>query len=226
MKTHDVVQGSHAWTVLRLGIPTASQFSRILTPKTRKLSASAADYRHELLAEMFLGHASSPRETGFMERGSALEAEARRYYEFQRDVLVERVGFVTTDSGRVGGSPDGLIGEDGGVEIKCTSASNHIAMLLGDGVEQYAAQCQGYMMLTGRAWWDLVAYNPELPTTITRFARDDEYIDALALALVGFLAALDAGRATLLALGCVLREPMTEQHIQAEAAEFAAAMPF
>lgn len=221
----DCKQGSYEWKVARLGLPTASQFGRILTPKTRKPAAGASTYRNELLAESFLGVPNSPPPTGFMGRGNVLEAEARRYYEFQRDVKVQGVGLILRDDRMVGGSPDGLVGEDGGVEIKCLSASNHIGMLLGDDMDRYVAQVQGYMMLTNRCWWDLVAYNPVLPTTIAHIKRDDDYISALTVALAAFTHSLENGRDALLALGCVAQEPATEAEERAARVEAESFLP-
>jgi len=224
-------QGSFAWKAARLGIPTASNFARILTPKTRKPSASQAGYRCQLLADWLLGRPSdAAAPTGFMARGTDLEHEARAYLEFQRGVNVERVGFILRDDRAVGGSPDGLIGDDAGAEFKCLSAAKHVAALLGEDGDEHVAQVQGYLWLTGRQLWYLVHFNPELPSTIRVVERDDEYIAALADEIDRFTARLAVGREALLALGCVPREPATDVEIEADvtAANEAAAvaMPF
>jgi hypothetical protein len=227
----DMDQGSFAWKAARLGIPTASNFARILTPKTRKPSASQAGYRCQLLSDWLLGRPSdAAAPTGFMARGTELEQEARAYLEFQRGVTVERVGFVLRDDLAVGGSPDGLIGDDAGAEIKCLSAPKHVAALLGEDGDEHFAQVQGYLWLTGRARWYLVHYNPELPSAIRVVERDEEYIDALAAEINRFTERLAVGREALLALGCVPREPVTdavlETEVSAEAEAAATAMPF
>lgn len=198
-------QGSAAWHWARIGIPTASQFDRILTAKTRKLAAGSERYMHELLTEWLLGMPHSGGSSGFMARGTGLEDEAVRYYELQRGVTVERVGFCMTDDRLVGASPDGLVGDEGGLEIKTPSAVVHVANLLGMTDEHYA-QAQGGMYVTGRKWWDLLSYNPDLPSLIVRYQRDEEYIAALDAAMTQFLANITAARTKLLEQGC---EPAT-----------------
>lgn len=197
MKIHDVEQGTPEWLQLRLGIPTGSQFDRLLTPKTRKPAAARFKYRAELLAEWLLGYPiDNGSQTIWMERGTGLEAEARRWYEFEKGVTVQRVGFVTRDDGQVGCSPDGLVGDDGVLEIKCPSAVQHVLYLLGEEPD-YLGQCQGSLYITGRRWVDFLSYNPALPPKLIRIHRDEEYIAALADVLDSFLAGLELDKAAL-----------------------------
>lgn len=190
MIVHDCEQGSEEWVALRLGIPTGSNLDRILTPKTRRPSAQQAAYIAELVAERLTGESSEGFSSEWTEHGSIVEEEARTYYEFQRGVTVQRVGFVTRDDGLVGGSPDGLIGEDGGLEIKCPSPKVHASYLLGTAMD-YVGQCQGYMYLTDRKWWDLLAYHQTMPAVIVRVERDEKYMAALAPLLDEFVMLLD-----------------------------------
>lgn len=199
-------QGSPEWMVARLGIPTASQFDRLLTPKTRKPSTSQAKYRNELIAEWLLGHPLEWGTSGWMDRGTALEEEARRWYAFERDVEVERPGFILRDDRRVGGSPDGLVGDRGGVETKCPAAHTHVGYLLDDGPD-YIGQVQGYMYITDREWWDVVSYCPGLPPYLGRVERDEEYIEALVAALGPFNAALEVAKDRLRAHKVQVPEP-------------------
>lgn len=200
MKILDVVQGSPEWLRARLGIPTASQVDRILTPAKLKLSSQAGGYRNQLLAEWLCGY---PIDWGgssqFMERGTDMEPEARAFYELQHDVEARTVGFVVRDDGLFGGSPDSLVGEDGGLEIKCPALHTHIGYLLDPEalVAEYRGQVQAYLYLTGRAWWDILAYNPELPSVVQRIERDEAYIAALDQVLGLFLADLARARAQL-----------------------------
>lgn len=190
----DVVQGSAEWELARVGIPTASNFDRILTPARLQYSKSAEKYRNQILAEWLLGHPIDFGDSQFMERGKEMESQARAWYEFEQDVKVEQVGLVLRDDRMVGGSPDGLVQEDGGLEIKCPSIHVHIGYLLTP--EQLAAdhghQAQGGMYLTGRRWWDLVSFSPVLPSVVHRVERDERYIAALAPALDRFIAELNA----------------------------------
>jgi hypothetical protein len=193
----DVVQGSPAWEACRLGLPTASRYDEILTPKTLKASASAPKYRNQLLAEWLCGYAIDfGGKSGFMDRGTEMEPEARAWYEFDRGCDVTVAGFVLRDDGETGGSPDGLVDEDGGIEIKCPAIHTHIGYLLDPAslVAEYKGQTQGYMYLTGRAWWDVVSYNPQLPKVVQRIERDEEYISALDRALGVFIQFLNEAK--------------------------------
>lgn len=187
MQIIECEQGSIKWRQVRIGIPTASQFKRILTP-TGKLSASATDYMYELIAESLIGQPYNSMSSQFMERGNELEQEAIDYYEFATDQIVDRVGFCVRDDGLAGCSPDGLVGQDGGLEIKCPGAKNHVGYLLNDQLfyPDYKVQVQGSLYVTGRDWWDLLSYNPVMPNRICRVQRDEGYIGKLEQALGEF----------------------------------------
>lgn len=190
MRIIDCVQGDAAWHAARLGVPTASQFGKILTP-TGKPSAQAEDYMHALIAERLLGVPAGPDATDWMERGSQMEPNAVSYYELQRDVSTRKVGFCLADSGRYGCSPDRLVGEAGGVEIKCPSAAVHIGYLLDDLPAKFKPQVQGCLWITGREWWDLLSFNPDLPPALIRMGRDKEYIRNLEAVVTAFCSVLD-----------------------------------
>jgi len=143
----NVAQGSTEWLLLRMGRPTASCFDRIITP-SGKPSSQASDYCNLLLAELMLGRPIETPAMPWMERGSLLEDDARAEYEFVNDVTVDRVGFCTTDDGLIGCSPDGLVGEDGLLELKCPKAEVHVGYLLleDEGVQQaFWAQIPGQL---------------------------------------------------------------------------------
>jgi len=197
----DVPQGGAEWIAARLGLPTASQFHRILTPKTLKPSEQAVGYLHELLAEWLLGEPVSPEVSQFMERGQELEEQAVAWYEMQHDVTVDRVGFCLLDDRRAGCSPDGLIGTDGGLEIKCPSAAVHVGHLLDVDAGRYTLQIQGGLWITEREWWDFVSYHPTLPVASLRVHRDERIIAALASAVGAFSARLAEARVALEARG-------------------------
>lgn len=186
----DVEQGTQAWQDARIGLPTASNFDRILTPKTMKLSASADAYAFQLLAEQALGYPMDAASSGFMERGKDMEQHAVAFYELQRDVTTERVGFVLRDDRRVGCSPDRFVGTDGLLEIKCPSAAVHIGYLLDGGIG-YRAQVQGQLWICERDHIDTLSYHPELPCALRRETRDEPFIAALSAAVDQFLAHMD-----------------------------------
>ncbi|KKM48500.1 hypothetical protein LCGC14_1557710 [marine sediment metagenome] len=187
MKIHDVEQRSEEWHRLRAGIPTASCFGKIWKPTGGK-SASFFGYICELIAESETGLVDATR-TKFMERGTDLENTAIAYYELECEVKVTKVGFITNDEGTIGGSPDGLVGDDGGLEIKSRGAPGHVQGVLGR-YTQDIPQVQGLLWLTGRRWWDLLYYNPVIPAAIMRVERDEKYISGMAAALDDFLVKL------------------------------------
>jgi hypothetical protein len=203
MITHDVEQGSPEWQQLRLGIPTASEFGRILTP-TGKVSTQADGYMHKLLAEWLTG---KPLETfdptPWMERGQALEAQAVAYYELQTNVTTTVVGFCTNDDcATVGCSPDRLVGESGGLEVKCPSPGVQVEYLLANKLPtKYIPQLQGNMLVTDRSWWDFLAWHEDLPPVLIRVPRDQEYINKLTHELTQFWRRLDNKRQELIAKG-------------------------
>ena len=202
MKIYDVQQGSDAWKTIRLGIPTASRFDEILTPSTRKLSKSSGKYACELLAGLLLGESLDSASSGYMERGTAMEAEAASWYEFTRGVEAKTIGFVTLDDGSAGCSPDRCVGDDGLLEIKCPGAVVHLQNLL-SMTEQYACQVQGQLWICERKWCDLLTYHPTLPSACVRIERDEEFIAALAGAVEMFTETMDDHRTQLQKLGCI-----------------------
>ena len=201
--TVDCEQGSQAWIEARLGIPTASQFSRIVTP-TGRLSTSRDKYIAELLAEYFLGEPVAEfGGTEAMERGKLLEPDARSYYGFHRDEDPQTVGFIYFDETKtVGCSPDGLVGEDGLLELKCPAAGTHLLWLArGECPREHVPQVQGQLWVTRRKWCDFVSYFPSLPPFIIRVQADERYQDGLDEHLPTFVAENLAGRDRLREMG-------------------------
>lgn len=191
MKIIDCVQGTTEWLQARAGIPTASNFDRILTPGG-KLSTQAEKYLHHLLAERILGRPIVEQAvTPWMHRGTEMEAEAVSFYESFRDLDTVRVGFCTTDDGTLGCSPDRLVGDDGLAEIKCPKEAVLVGYLLSGSVgDAYKPQVQGQLLVTGRVWVDVLAYSPELPHSLIRVERDEKYLRTLGNALVEFTGCL------------------------------------
>ena len=201
MKILDVMQGSPAWIAARLGIPTASAAKKIIQPVKLKPSSAQDDYLNVLVAEWALGRPLDEQTSEFMLRGTAMESEAVAWYELTHDVEVQRVGFCTSDGGTYGCSPDGLVGDTGGLEIKCPAANTHIGHLLDPLNIEYKAQVQFSMLVTGRAWWDRVSYHPDLPKSLTRFERDEVFCQALANCLRDFNVRLEEAKYRLRQMG-------------------------
>ena len=202
MIVHDVEQGSPEWFALR-SIPTASNFDKIVTSKG-KPSASAKGYMNELLATWLAGGAPDEGYTNaWMDRGHELEGIAREWYEFKRDTVTQ-VGFVTTDNGLYGCSPDGLVGVSGGLEIKAPKGSTLVSyLLLADGKipTTYWGQCQGCLYVTKRDYWDFLGWHPELPPFLTRVYPDENYHAQLEIQLEKFTLNMDIQKQILIQKG-------------------------
>lgn len=198
-----IEQGSLDWLRLRLGIPTASRFDSLVTPAKGEHSKSADGYMHELLAEWITGQSAEGPQTVWMLRGQEFEAEARRFYAFDRGEDVRQVTFVYGDeSKRYGCSPDGLVGDDGGLEMKIPKPAVHVGYLLAGSLpNDYRPQVQGCMMVTGRKWWDFMSYSPGLPPLLVRVERDEEYITKIRTALDALLVKYEAAKQQLIASG-------------------------
>lgn len=184
----DCEQGSDTWFTARLGIPTASRFADLMAKGEGKMRGR---YLHELAAETLRG---SPEPDSYsnahMERGKAQEDEARQLYAFMTDHEPHQVGFLR--NGRAGASPDSLIGDDGGLEIKTALGHIQIERLkAGKLPPEHRAQVQGNLWISERQWWSFMSYSPGLPPLIVRVERDDAYIAELAKAVVAFNDELD-----------------------------------
>ena len=199
----DVEQGSAAWEQARLGVATASNASKILTP-TGRLSSARDEYVGRLLAEYALGEPVEEFGGSFhTERGKALEPMALSHYKFQHDADVRKVGFVFRDSDRLAGcSPDGLVGDDGGLELKCPSPGNHLIWWLhgtqtGEIPKKHVPQAQFSLWVTGRRWWDWMSFHPDLPPLLVRLAPDPAWQAALDACMPAVFDEIRAGRALL-----------------------------
>ena len=186
MQIIDVEQGSPEWYAARLGIPTASAFSTILSSnKEAKDKKTRTEYMRKLAGEIVTGEPMESYSNVHMERGKVQEDEARDLYAFMQDCDPQRVGFIL--NGERGCSPDSLIGEDGGLEIKAALPHIQIDRLLrGTLPAEHKAQVQGNIWLCERKWWDFCSYCPKLPLLVVRVMRDDDYIADLSKAVDQF----------------------------------------
>ena len=170
-------QGSDEWHAARVGIPTASEFSAILTgSRGPAASAIRLTYMRKLAGERITGKPAESFAGAARRRGSAMEPEARRLYEFVNGVTVEQVGLIRNHG--VGYSPDGLVGDRGLLEIK--SMAPHILIEWWEaGVmpPEHHPQVQGGLWIAERDWLDFRGYWPGMKPLEVRIERDDEYID-------------------------------------------------
>ena len=215
MIVHDVQQGSREWYALRLGIPTVSQFGSFITAAKLQYGAGHKRVVSRLVAERIL---ERPVDWGvedstiWTDRGTDMEDEAWRWYEAMYGVDTVAVGFVTTNGGKVGGSPDRLVrvsaNDDtwvGGLEIKCRKADNHMKCVLGFDPTADHLQVQGYLWLTGLPWWDVLAYNPDLPKRVDRVYPDAETFLAIESCLDRLASDIEDAEDKLAACGGVVR---------------------
>jgi putative phage-type endonuclease len=189
----EIIQGSPEWKALRCGKVTASRVADVVARTKTGYSASRANYLAELIAERLTDTPAPSFTSAAMQHGTETEPEARAAYEFYQSVAVEQVAFVPHPKiDQAGASPDGLVGEDGLVEIKCPNTATHLETLLGQAVPaKYVDQMQFQMACTGRKWCDFVSYDPRMPEHmrmfVRRVARDDTRIAHLEAEIVGFL---------------------------------------
>ena len=184
-----VEQGSEEWRNLRRGLPTASNFKAIVAKSTeRKMRAT---YMRRLAAEIITGKVLDSYTNSHIERGKAGEDEPLAAYEFLTGYELRRVGFIR--NGRLGASPDALVGEDGGLEIKTQLPDLLIQTIENDKFPvEHIAQCQGNMLASGRQWWDIVIYWPGMPIFRRRTFRDIGYLAYLRKEIDIFNRDLDA----------------------------------
>lgn len=186
MQIIDCEQGSEAWFMARMGIPTASEFKTILAVKKEaREKITRHNYMRKLAGEILTGMPMESYSNGHMERGKEQEDEARDLYCLTYDVDAERVGFICNHG--AGCSPDSLIGEKGGLEIKTALPHIQIERLEANELPpEHRAQVQGNIWLAEREWWDFACYCPRLPLFVKRIQRDDGYIATLAGAVKQF----------------------------------------
>lgn len=190
-------QGSEAWIAIRLGRVTASRVADVIARTKTGPGASRANYLAELLAERLTGNCQESFTSAAMQWGTDQEPEARLAYEFRTDATVEQVGFIDHPSiAMSGASPDGLVGADGLVEIKCPITATHVETLLTGVIPgKYETQMLWQMACTGRAWCDFASFDPRLPEEmrlyVKRFARDDKRIAEMEEQVREFLFELD-----------------------------------
>jgi putative phage-type endonuclease len=194
----DIEQGSGEWLQLRLGVVTASAVGQLITPAT--IRAASNDKSRALIAQLAAERITGRAEPVFvnddMIRGTLHEPIARDLYAEHNGVEVEQVGFMVREfSGgvRIGASPDGLIGDDGGLEVKCPRAKTHVQTILADEVpSHYMAQVQTSLVVSGRDWWDFVSFCSGLPLYTKRVTPDPKWRDAIITAATNAELAISA----------------------------------
>ena len=184
MKILDVVQNSPEWFSARCGIPTASNFDKIITAKGEP-SKQRTKYLYQLAGERITGIAEETYQNATMLRGIEMEVEARQLYSLITGQDVVEVGFCLAEG--YGASPDGLVAETGCLEVKCPNLATHVGYLLENTLPtDYFQQTQGQLLVTERKWVDFMSYYPWLHPLIIRVNRDEDFIKKLKIELEVF----------------------------------------
>jgi exodeoxyribonuclease (lambda-induced) len=186
-------QRSPEWFAARCGLITASRFKDARAKlASGKPAQDRLNYMAELALERITGSLADRFVTPAMQRGTELESAARAAYEADTGEIVTELGLCLHDTLGIGYSPDGLVGNDGLIEIKCPANAYKLAqLLLTREIGEYADQVQGGLWITGRAWCDVLIYHPSIPLKPLRVTRDEDYIKALETDLLEFAAEVD-----------------------------------
>lgn len=190
-------QRSTEWFTARLGKVTASRVADVIAKTKTGYSTSRENYMAQLVCERMTGTQSESFSSVAMQWGTDQEPLARAAYEAVKDVLVDEVGLVIHPNiPMAGASPDGLVGDDGLIEIKCPNTATHIDTLLSEKVpSKYNTQMQWQMVCTSRKWCDFVSFDPRMPEGLQLFIQrvdfDAEYVKMLEAEITGFLGELE-----------------------------------
>lgn len=190
-------QGTEEWKKSRLGKVTASKINDVLAWTSRGESVTRARYRAQLANERITGEQISIPQNHHMERGVTFEPVARKKYEARTGNVVKEVGFYDHPTiPMCGASPDGTVGNDGLIEIKCPTEINHLATVVNAEVPpRYYGQIQWQLACTNRLWCDFVSYSPDAPNHLAlyvlRVHRDNIWIQETETEVLKFLAEVD-----------------------------------
>ncbi len=200
MKIIHCQQGSPEWHTLRRGVVTASEADALITPEWKpRTGEGVKTYLCQKIAERLMAEKADEEgeDTGgapsyAADQGHILENLALPWFEFTTGLSVERVGFCLSDDQRIGCSPDGLVGDDAGIETKCPQPHYQVRYLFGQSVpKQYLAQVHMSMLVTGRPYWWFVSYSQHLPCLKIKVERDEAIQEKLREAIDSFLAEFD-----------------------------------
>jgi len=194
----EIIQGSDDWFNARLGKITASRVADVIAKTKSGYSASRANYMAQLIAETLTGNKADSFSSAAMQWGTETEPQARNAYQFLTDSEVLEIGFVDHPTViMAGASPDGIISDDGLVEIKCPNTATHIDTLLKKKVpNKYITQMQWQMACTNRQWCDFVSFDPRMPDDlniwIKRVERDEDFISEITTEINSFRKEMNA----------------------------------
>jgi hypothetical protein len=215
-------QGSKEWFAARCGKVTASRIADVMARTKKGWGAARGHYMDKLVAERITGQPMAQKQVMSLDRRLEMEPEARVAYEFYSDNEVTEVGVIDHPViPNAAASPDGLIGDDGGLEIKCCDTAQHIQMITTGVIDpDYLLQCHFGMACTDRQWWDFVSYDPLMPEEmklwVKRIPRDNKRIAEIEWEVIAFLTEVEAKVAAVMATmsGKTALEGILEKSIQ------------
>lgn len=215
----DLIQGSDEWLAARCGMLTASEMKLIVTP-TLKAASNEKERSHlyELLAQRITGFVEPAYVSDDMLRGQEDEILARALYA-EHYAPVEEVGFIVREFpwGRIGYSPDGLVGDDGLIECKSRRAKYQVQTIVtGEMPDDYLMQVQTGLLVTGRKWLDFVSYSGGLPMEVIRVYPDERIQSAICDAAKAFEARIAVARDKFDAAVADRRLILTERRVEQE----------
>jgi putative phage-type endonuclease len=193
----EIIQGTPEWFAQRLGKVTASRVADVIAKTKSGYSTSRANYLAQLVAERLTGRVAESFSNAAMQHGTETEPLARMAYEAETGLMVTEVAMIDHPTiPMTGASPDGFVGDQGLVEIKCPNTATHIDTLLSDKTQsKYIPQMQWQMACTGKKWCDFVSFDPRLPADmqlfVARVDRDDAYIAELEAEIKTFLSEVE-----------------------------------
>lgn len=190
---HDFPQYSEEWWNVRCGVPTVSEFASLITPKTMQPSKGMLTYCYKLCGErlsaLYGVDDTNQYQSAAMKNGTIMEPRVRAAYEFHTENKVREVGFVKNETLGIGCSPDGLIGEDGGLECKYPTAKVMAEWIDTPSPQvpaEHKPQVHGSLIVTGRKWWDFMAWHDGFNPLLVRVERDS-FTDALEDCITEFM---------------------------------------
>lgn len=202
MKILDVKQGSTAWAQARLGVVTASEADALITPTFKVSEGKGVEtYLYKKLSEKILGYSLDMGGTWEMGQGNIVESIARPWYAFTYDVDVKTAGLCLTDDERCGASPDGLLADGSGLEIKSPQGPTHLKYYFKNEVPpEYRVQIAFSLYVTGAPYWTFVSFHRQLPPLVVRVERDEKVMAIIQGAVTDFFRQFDAAYAKIKAI--------------------------
>jgi hypothetical protein len=193
MKTLTMAQGSTEWVQARLGLVTASEADALLTPLFKKREGQGVEtYLYTKLAEKVLGYSVESGSTFEMGQGQTVEAIARPWFSFNYDLDVSTPGLCVSDDGRIACSPDGMLKDGSGLEVKCPQGPAHLKYFFKNEIPpEYRVQCAFSIYVTEAPYWTFLSFHRQLPPLVVRMERDEKIMALIKDALDGFFITFD-----------------------------------